>query len=147
MQQVFVILFNARSDNEGIHSLQVQGRNVILMFENEDDALRFGGFLEAQDFPPCTVEKFNADEIEEFCVNSGYDCRLIPEGTLITPPESQVEDMEWDPNGPPSKAPWVRDEEPDPDMIADMEAEAKERDRAMSEAELDRIRRQLEGLL
>gem|GEM_PF-3889562 len=50
-KQVYVLLFNARSENEGIHTLQIGDRNVVLMFESEDDAIRFGGMLEAQDFP------------------------------------------------------------------------------------------------
>ena len=62
--RVFVVLFNARTENEGIHSLKVGERNIVLMFEDEDDATRFGGLLEAQDFPPCSVEGFESDEIE-----------------------------------------------------------------------------------
>ncbi|MEO1297556.1 MAG: DUF3110 domain-containing protein, partial [Cyanobacteria bacterium J06636_16] len=40
--QVYVLLFNAGTDNEGIHSLQANGRNTVLIFEDEDDATRFG---------------------------------------------------------------------------------------------------------
>lgn len=135
MRQVFVILFNARTENEGIHTLQVGDRNVVLMFESEDDATRFGLMLEAQDFPPCSIESFDAEEIEEFCQGAGYDYKIVPEGTLTVPPEANVEKMAWDPAGPaassaPSAAPEAPSESSD-----------------LSEAELDRIRRQLEGLL
>ena len=49
--RVFVLLFNARTENEGIHTIQLGDRNKVLMFESEDDATRFGVMLEAQDFP------------------------------------------------------------------------------------------------
>ncbi len=48
--RVFVLIFNAGTDNEGIHTIRVGDRNKILMFESEDDALRFALMLEAQDF-------------------------------------------------------------------------------------------------
>ena len=35
----------------GIHSLELAGQTVVLMFENRDDAERYAGLLEAQDFP------------------------------------------------------------------------------------------------
>ena len=87
--QVYVLLFNAGTDNEGIHSLQANGRNTVLMFEDEDDATRFGLMLEAQDFPTPDIEVFEQDEIEEFCAEAGFDLRLIPAGALMVPPRQQ----------------------------------------------------------
>jgi hypothetical protein len=61
------------------------------MFENEDDATRFGLMLEAQDFPEATVEAIDQEDIEDFCESAGYECRLVPEGYLALPPENRVE--------------------------------------------------------
>ncbi|MCG9885628.1 MAG: DUF3110 domain-containing protein [Cyanobacteria bacterium] len=104
--RVFVLLFNARTENEGIHSLRVQDEegemhNVVLMFENEDDATRFGLMLEAQDFPPVTVEALEEEEVREFCEGAGYDCQLLKEGMLAVPPENNVDEVErdWNPDG------------------------------------------------
>ena len=131
--RVFVLLFNARTDNEGIHTLKVGDRNIVLMFENEDDAIRFGLMLEAQDFPNSSVEIFESAEIEEFCQGAGYECKQVPEGTLAVPPETNLEKTDWDPDAKPDEAAKANS--------------APESDSAMSEDELDRIRRQLEGLL
>lgn len=125
--RVFVLLFNARTENEGIHTIQVGERNKLLMFESEDDATRFALMLEAQDFPPATVERMDSDEVEEFCKGAGYDWELVPDGALAVPPESNVEDTDWKEEG--------KNPSPENDKeIAD-------------DAELDRIRRQFEGLL
>ncbi len=123
--RVFVLLFNARTENEGIHTIQVGDRNKLLMFESEDDATRFALMLEAQDFPPATVEGMGSDEVEEFCESAGYDWELVPDGALAVPPESNVEDTDWQEEGKPQP----------------------EGDEEIPDAELERIRRQFEGLL
>ncbi|MGI8934392.1 DUF3110 domain-containing protein [Leptolyngbya sp. BC1307] len=125
---VYVVLFNARTENEGIHSLQMEGRNLVLMFEVEDDAIRFGGLLEAQDFPPATVEAFETEEIEEFCESAGYEAVSVPEGTLLMPPEKMVEETTWNLDAPP--------EESAQGSVYDSSSD-----------EMDRIRQQLEKLL
>ena len=93
--RVYVILFNTDSENQGIHSLKMGDRDIVLMFESEDDAIRFSLMLEAQDFPTPVVEELDAEEIEDFCVEAGYEARPIPKGELITPPESTVEQTDW----------------------------------------------------
>ena len=123
--RVFVLLFNARTENEGIHTIQVGDRNKLLMFESEDDATRFALMLEAQDFPPATVERMDSDEVEEFCNGAGYDWELVPDGALAVPPESNVEDTDWKEEG----------------------TQPPESNAEIADAELERIRRQFEGLL
>lgn len=117
--RVFVLLFNARTENEGIHTIRIGDRNRVLMFEAEDDATRFALMLEAQDFPSPTVEAMDAEEIKEFCESADYDWELIPEGGLALPPETNVEETDWQLE--------TQSEDPNPD--------------------LDAIRRKLEGLL
>lgn len=133
---VYVILFNARTENEGIHSLQMDGRHLVLMFEVEDDAIRFGGLLEAQDFPPSSVEAFDAEEIEEFCEGAGYEAVSVPDGTLLMPPEQMVESTTWDPDADPNEI-----------ARAKLEETAKGSVQDASSNEMDRIRAQLEKLL
>jgi hypothetical protein len=94
---VFVLLFNARTDNEGIYSTQVGDLNVILMFQQEDDAVRYADQLEAEDFPKPTVEGIDPEEIEEFCKDSNYKCILVTAEMLITPPSQNLEETDWQP--------------------------------------------------
>ncbi|PSP19572.1 MAG: DUF3110 domain-containing protein [Cyanobacteria bacterium QS_8_64_29] len=93
--RVYVLLFNARTENEGIHSVQADGHNKVLMFRSEDDATRYALMLEAQDFPQPTVEAIDSDEIEAFCREAGYECETIDEGQLVTPPEQSVDETDW----------------------------------------------------
>lgn len=127
--KVYVLLFNAGTDNEGIHTIQMGDRNKVLMFEEEDDALRFGGLLEAQDFPSPCIEAIDDDEIKEFCRSVDYDWELIPSGALAIPPENNAEEFEWQKQSPTQEE---RDSEESSEFPSD---------------ELESIRRRLEGLL
>lgn len=143
MQNVFILLFNARTENEGIHTLSVNGsssgraREIVLAFEAEDDATRFALLLEAQDFPTPTVEKIDRLEVEEFCQSNGYELRFIPEGVLEIPPPTNLEHMSWSAD----RRPPVADG-------ADVSGEGLgPKDASPSSADLDLIRQQLERLL
>jgi len=125
--KVYVLLYNVGTDNEGIHTLRIGNKDMVLMFESEDDATRYALLLEAQDFYSPTVESLNSEEIEEFCTGAGYEWKLVTEGMLEIPPEINVEDTDWKESA---------------DYPDDVSSEAQ-----MSAFELERIRRQLEGLL
>jgi hypothetical protein len=125
--RVFVLLYNARTENEGIHTIKVGDRNRVLMFTSQDDAERYALMLEAQDFPVPSVEELDSEEIEDFCRSADYDAELIEEGMLAVPPEANLEAPDWDLETPKSAPP--ASESP------------------MSDPELEKIRRRLEGLL
>ena len=102
--QIFVLLYNSGTDKEGIHSIELKGRTIVLMFEDKDDAIRYCGLLEAQDFPLPTVELINIDEIRKFCLKLDYECKLVeknfipktPEDRLlISPPQKNLELDDW----------------------------------------------------
>jgi len=130
--RVNVLLFDAGSDSEGIHSLEIAGRTVVLLFENPDDAERYAGLLEAQDFPVPTVESLDREDVELFCRDAGYEARFVASGFVpesdeerlfMAPPEANRDESQW------------KDEEslPEPEPS--------------SSSELDALRKRLEGLL
>ncbi len=139
---VHVLLFDAGSENEGIHSLELNGTTVVLLFEDRDDAERYAGLLEAQDFPAPTVEALDRAEMEEFCSNAGYEARFVPAGflpqtaeerLLIAPPERNMDVTTWREQVEPAAA--RPEPEPEPEPISS------------GNAELEDFRRRLEGLL
>ncbi len=142
---VHVLLFDAGSDQEGIHSLELSGRTVVLLFEQRDDAERYAGLLEAQDFPTPTVEALERDEMELFCSQAGYEARFVPAGflpttaedrLLIAPPEQNMDTSLW------------REVEGDSGQNQNGPAQALDSEPISSgDAELEAFRRRLEGLL
>jgi hypothetical protein len=128
--RVYVLLFNVGTDNEGIHTIKLRQpdteddyQDVVLAFEEEDDATRFALLLEAQDFPEATVEGIDQEELEEFCENANLVLQYVTEGMLAVPPISNVDTTDWQEEGSP--APEPESETPD----------------------LEAIKRRLEGLL
>jgi hypothetical protein len=87
---VHVLLYDAGGDSEGIHSLELAGTTVVLMFENRDDAERYAGLLEAQDFPVPNIEAIDREEIEIFCRQAGYEARLVESGFVPTTDEERL---------------------------------------------------------
>ncbi|MBD2249709.1 DUF3110 domain-containing protein [Nostoc parmelioides] len=139
--RVFVLIFNANTENEGIHTVRVGDRNKILMFESQDDAVRFALMLEAQDFPTPTVEAIDAEDVKEFCASANYDWELIPENSdLVIPPDINVEETDWQPDG-------QYDDEDTEDESFESDLVPPAQDSEFSETELENIRRKLEGLL
>ena len=101
---VHVLLYEAGTESEGIHSLELKGSTVILMFEDIDDAQRYCGLLEAQDFPTPSVEELSRRDIEAFCIEAGYEARYVERGfipstdeerLMISPPTSNLEVANW----------------------------------------------------
>lgn len=134
---VHVLLFDAGSDQEGIHSLELAGRTIVLLFESQDDAACYAGLLEAQDFPVPTVEAIERNQIEAFCADAGYEARHVPRGfqpssledrLLIAPPERNMDLSSW------------RDQPQEPASVAEPES-------SPPDPALEAFRRSLEGLL
>ena len=100
LMNIFVLLYNSGTDKEGIHSIELKGRTIVLMFEDKDDATRYCGLLEAQDFPLPTVEMIDIEEIKDFCIKLDYECKLVEKNfvpktaedrLLISPPQRNIE--------------------------------------------------------
>ena len=101
---IFVLLYNIGTEKEGIHSIELKGRTIVLMFEVKDDAERYCGLLEAQDFPLPSVEMISIDEIKDFCIKLDYECKLVEKNfvpktaedrLLISPPQKNLEVENW----------------------------------------------------
>ena len=146
--RVHVLLFDAGTDSEGIHSLEIAGRTVVLLFENPDDAERYAGLLEAQDFPVPTVEALDREDVDLFCREAGYEARLIESGFVpsndeerlfMAPPQSNRDVSNW------------KDDAVSDDGVAEQKAAEPARQGLETEPEsnpeLDELRRRLEGLL
>ena len=151
--RVHVLLFDAGTDSEGIHSLEIAGRTVVLLFENPDDAERYAGLLEAQDFPVPTVEALDREDVDLFCREAGYEARLIESGFVpsndeerlfMAPPQSNRDVSNW-------KDDVVSDHPVSDDGVAEQQGVEPARQGLETEPEsnpeLDELRRRLEGLL
>lgn len=116
---------------------------MVLLFEDADDAERYAGLLEAQDFPVPSVEALDRREIEIFCQEAGYEARFVPAGflprsdeerLLIAPPERNMDVTNW------------KEQHPQPPEEGRAEG-VEDGATTIADPELEAFRRSLERLL
>lgn len=110
LQQVYVLMFNRGQDTEGIYTLwqEVSWSNTVLAFESRLEAVRYALMLKAQEFHSANVQDMNMNELKEFCAGANIGLRIIPNGSGLTPPSTNKEELEFDPTQQPNKSPRKR---------------------------------------
>ena len=93
----YCVLFNPDTDSEGIHTVNLNGIDILLAFVSRMDCSRFALSLEAQGFYTPVATELAFTDIEQFVESSkGVEYQIVPEGTVLTPPENNVEDIEFE---------------------------------------------------
>ena len=92
-RRVWALIFNYRSENEGIYTQQRgDGREYVLTWQAEEDATRYGDMLsDAQDFPEGTAVEMETQTLLDFCKEAGHTLCLVPSSTVVIPPGAMVE--------------------------------------------------------
>ena len=98
--QVYVLLLEEGTNNEGIHTIKHGETNTVLMFDSKADAESYAVQLTQQNFPAPSVEAIDVEEVQDFCQSAGYICEFIPAGTQIEPPAENIpeEQRDWHPS-------------------------------------------------
>lgn len=116
---VYILLFDAYTDNEGVHSLFTRldnnhnhpsqtrtnnGTNTVLMFSSYKDASEYAAQLvklakdrDQTNYKKLSVEPIHTNEILRICKNERYNCKSIPEGSKLAPPADFVDNTDWQP--------------------------------------------------
>lgn len=83
---MYILCLDGKED-EGAYAIANQyGQRILLMFEEEDDALRYAGLLEADDFPPLVAVEVDPDGMMKMCERTGYEYMIVSPDELIIPP-------------------------------------------------------------
>jgi hypothetical protein len=94
--QVWILQFNINDFEQAFYALSLSdGQTVIIGFEDEDDAARCAGLLEAQDFPDLSPEKIEQVELEEICTDSNCQLYIVKSGEFFVPTEENADPAEW----------------------------------------------------
>jgi hypothetical protein len=56
------------------------------MFLDKDDAVRYAGLLEADDFPDMSVVEVDDQEIIQSCVKHGHEYFVVTPDDIVIPP-------------------------------------------------------------
>lgn len=83
---MYILCLKGKED-EGAYAISNnRGERILLMFEEEDDAVRYAGLLEADDFAPLTAVEVDRDGMIEMCEKTGYEYLIVSPDELIVPP-------------------------------------------------------------
>lgn len=88
-----MFLITLQEQPDGVYAvLDEEGDHVVYFFEEEDDAERYLGLLEAndadEDLPPLIVHKVNAKSCVDMCKMRGTKYIIIKTDDIIVPPRS-----------------------------------------------------------
>ena len=83
---MFILTIRGQEE-EGAYAVADQdGERALYMFEEEYDAIRYGGLLEAEDYPPMTVVEVEDQLAIKTCNVYNYRYVIISEDDFVIPP-------------------------------------------------------------
>lgn len=90
---MYIITIEGRED-EGAYSVTNEdGDQVLYLFEEEDDAVRYALMLEDRDYPEMHVIEVDDDLIFKACDSHGYQYAVITPNDIVIPPENESYDF------------------------------------------------------
>ena len=83
---MFILCLEGK-ENEGAYAIQ-NGKmeRTLLLFLELEDAERFAGLLEADDFPPMSTVEVDAEAMIDMCDSTGYNYTIVEPDELMIPP-------------------------------------------------------------
>ena len=74
-------------EEEGAYAVaDDDGERALYLFEEEDDAIRYGGLLEAEDYPPMSVVDVEDKLAIQTCEVYNYRYVVITKDDFVIPP-------------------------------------------------------------
>ena len=81
------ILAVAGKETEGAYATETDNnKRMVYMFLDKDDAVRYAGLLEADNFPDMSVVEVDDQEIIQACVKHGHDYYVVTPDDIVIPP-------------------------------------------------------------
>ena len=79
------ILAVSGKESEGAYAVDENDKRKVYMFVDKDDAVRYAGLLEADDFPPMSVVEIPDELAIDTCKVYNYRYVIISENDFVIP--------------------------------------------------------------
>jgi hypothetical protein len=98
---LFHVIAFIRDGDTGLYSVTEKDedgipRNNIVAFRNFEDAFRYKTLLEADMKITSFVQFASRFELEHACNVGGYECLVVNDGALVTPPTKTAKITDWE---------------------------------------------------
>ena len=86
---MFILTINGR-ETEGAYSVtNDEGEQILYLFEEEDDAVRYAMMLEETDYPEMHVIEIEDDVMIKTCELHNYKYAIITPNDIVIPPDTE----------------------------------------------------------
>ena len=83
---MFILTINGK-EKEGAYSVtDDEGDQILYLFEEEDDAVRYAMMLEEDDYPEMHIIEIEDEVILKTCELHGYQYTIITPDDIVIPP-------------------------------------------------------------
>lgn len=83
---MFILTITDKEDEGAYAVTDADGEKALYFFEEEDDAERYAGLLEAEDYPEMSVVEVDDDVAIKTCEVYGYNYVIITPNEFVIPP-------------------------------------------------------------
>jgi hypothetical protein len=84
---MYILTIDGKEEHGAYSVLNDEGDQILYLFEEEDDALRFAMMLEEQDYPLLHVIDIEDEIMIKTCEMNGYQYAIITSNDIVVPPE------------------------------------------------------------
>jgi hypothetical protein len=92
---MYLIVIDGKEDEGAYAAVDEDGKSILYVFEEEDDADRFAMLLEQDDeyYPQMSVLKVGEEIIIRACEIHGYDYQIFTSDDIVIPPFKENTDF------------------------------------------------------
>ena len=83
---MFILALKGK-ENMGAYSTEKDGKKTLYLFVDKDDAIRYAGLLEANDYPQLDAVEVSADEAIGTCKQYNHPYYVIAPDQIVIPPD------------------------------------------------------------
>ena len=85
---MYLLALSGKEDEGAYSVLDEDGEKALYLFEEEDDAERYAGLLEAEDYPEMAVIEVDEELAINMCNMYNYRYVIITEDDFVVPPRN-----------------------------------------------------------
>ena len=92
---MYILTIHGR-ETEGAYSVKDDdGEQILYLFEEEDDAIRYAMMLEEDGYPEMHIIEIEDDVMLQTCEMHGYQYTLITANDIVIPPDTEDTDHDF----------------------------------------------------
>ena len=88
---MFIITIDGKEDAGAYSVKNEEGEEILYIFEEEDDAIRYALMLEDKDYPEMHVIEVHPPTMIAMCETHDYDYTVITSNDIVIPPDKKYD--------------------------------------------------------